>query len=78
MTKFIFEIIFVEEVGNPLLNEIYLQDLVDAWPLVWISLEHKTQQVGYILAEVSGHIGVLAYNDLLSQLMQTLSIERWL
>lgn len=74
--EFLFKIVLVEQGGDTLLDEWNFEDLVDAGSLVRLRPQHQSQQVKDVLAEVSRRVGVLALDDFLCQLVQTLGVER--
>jgi len=69
MRKLVFEVIFVKQRVDAVLDDRVLQDLVDVWPLVRVHVQHGSQHVSDSLAEMSRDVGVLASDDLSSQLV---------
>ena len=78
MTELVLEVILVQEHADSFLNNWELQNAVDVRTFVWIFVKHRAQQIWDRLAEMGWNISIFALDNFLSQLMQTLSIERWL
>jgi len=73
--KLVLEILLIQKHANSLLDNVKLQQLVNAWPLIGVFVQHYSQKIRNVLSKMRWHIIVLALNDLLSQLMQTLSVK---
>lgn len=76
--EFILEVVFVQKLLNSISDAWVLQNVINVWPFIWVSIKHGGEEVLHVLAEVGGHLRVLTLNDLLSKLMKTLSVEGWL
>ena len=75
MRELVLEVVFVQESCNSRFDKVNFKNLVDARSFGRVSLQHQTNEIRDIFAKVSRHVGVLADDDLLSKLMQTLSVE---
>jgi len=75
MREFILKILLVKKLVGSLLDDVKLKELIDGWSFAWIFIQHQRQEVWNVLAKMRWNIRVLALDDLLSKLMQTLSVE---
>lgn len=74
--EFIFEVIFVQEICDPIFNEINFENLVDRRTAAGVSFQHQAKEVRNVLAKVGRRVCVSSLNNLLSQLVKRLSVER--
>lgn len=78
MRELILEVIFVEKLGDAVLDDGVAEDLVDVWALVRVDAEHALEEMRDILTEMAWYFSVITNNNFPSQLMQTLRVERGL
>lgn len=74
--ELVLKVVFIQQRLHSGLDFWILQDLIYVWPLVGVLMQHLRQEVRDDLAEMGWDIGILALNDFLRKLMQTLGIER--
>ena len=77
MREFIFKIVFIQQLSNPIGNNRVFQKLINIWSLLWIPVEHGGQQRGNIPGKVLRHWSEITLNNFLRQLMETLSVKWW-
>ena len=65
--ELIFEVLVIQEGLCTGFDDVEFQDLVDRWTLGGVLVEHHSEEVGDIFAEMAGDVSVLACNDLLSE-----------
>ena len=78
MTELVLEVILVKQHTDSFLDNWELQNAVDVRTLVWIFVKHRAQQIWNSFAEMCWNISIFPLDNFLSQLMQTLSVKRWL
>lgn len=78
MTELILEVILVKQHADSFLDNWEFQNAVDVRTFVWIFVKHGAQQIWNSFAKMRWDISVLALDNFLSQLMQTLCVKRWL
>ena len=76
--ELIHEHVASQETLNTALNNGHLQQLVDSGSLGWVTLKHHCDDVRNGWAEVGRERRIVTLDNLLGQLMERASIERWL
>ena len=76
--ELVHEDIASQEALDTALNDGHLQQLMDSGSLGWVTLKHHGDDVRNGWAEVGRERRIVALDNLLGQLMERASIERWL
>ena len=77
MRELVLEVLVVEELRDPPLNQGHLQDRIDRRPLRWVLLQKSSDQVIQCRAVLLGDLVKLSLDDALGKLVEGGGVEGW-